>query len=176
MPSTILTSSIAIDPSSFCPGCYRLTCACSPPLNEEALYDEHYARGYEACQTDGYDNHPLACRASNEPDAALARDWMRLVSGGSLLGIDGKRFYGSHWFRSPTRGRDRGLFGHHPLRDDLWPEATLAGWDDAGAGLSSAVDEPERHAICAAQLNDYEQILDASMTRLTVVPNPSPVI
>ena len=150
-----------IDNSYFCPGCNTLLgCTCPPPGYEEALYDEAYERGYEACQTDGYDNHPLACWPSNEAEAAMARDWVRLVSGGSICGTDGRRFYASNWFNVPGAYRYWGLYGHDPLRGEPCRDGYLAGWDDCGAGLPSAVSDPERYAACVAALDDYEPVPD----------------
>ena len=166
----MLYNSITIDNASFCPDCNRLSCACPPPLDEDALYAEHYAYGYDACLADGYDNHPFACWPADEAEAAMARDWLRLVTGGSVRGVDGKPFYASHWFRSRTRWRDRGIYGYDSLRSTPWPEATLVGWDDAGAGLPSAVDEPEHYAICAAALDRYERTLDLSSEMLAPCP------
>ena len=156
----MLYNSITIDNASFCPDCNRLSCACPPPPDEDDFYAEHYAYGYDACLADGYDNHPLACWPTGEAEAAVARDWLRLVTGGSVRGIDGKPFCRSAWFHSPTRWRDRGIYGYDALRSFPWPEATLAGWDDCGAGLPSAVDEPERYAVCAAALDRYEPVPD----------------
>ena len=121
-------------PGDFCPGCNRLLCRCRPEPDPDALYDEAYDRGYDACLQDGYDNHPLATWPSDEAEAAMANDWVRLVSGGSLVGIDGRRFYGSNWFNVPGAWRHWGPYGRDPFRGEPCPEGYLAGFDDAGAG------------------------------------------
>ena len=150
-----------IDPSYFCPGCNTcLGCTCPPPGWEDERYEEAYERGYEACLSDGYDAHPLACWPCDEADAAMASDWLRLVTGAAVRGVDGRRFYGSNWFNVPGAYRRRGPYGHDPLRGEPCPEGYLAGWDDCGAGLPPAVSDPERHAVCAAALDDYEPVPD----------------
>ena len=131
-------------------------CHCPPEPDPEILYQEAYERGYDACLADGPDNHPLACWPDDPVSAAVARDWRRLVSGQSIVGIDGRRFYGSHWFNVTRAWATRGLYGLDPFRREPSPADYLAGFEDAMAGLPSAVADPERHRICAAALDAYE--------------------
>ena len=131
-------------------------CYCGPEPNPEDTFDEAYERGYQACADDGPDDHPLACWPENYVDAAVARDWRRLVSGRSVVGVDGRRFYGSNWFNVPRAWRLRGLYGLDPFRREPCPEGFLAGFEDAMAGLPSAVAAPDRHRACAAALDAYE--------------------
>ena len=150
-------------------------CRCRPDPDPDALYDEAYDRGYDACLEGGYDNHPLACWPSDAAEAALARDWRRLATGGSVVGTDGRRFYGSNWFNVPGAWRHWGPYGHSPLRGEPCPEGYLQGFDDAGAGLPSAVADPERHAACAAALDAYEEPPDLYDEALGPGPAPSEV-
>ncbi|WP_412062116.1 hypothetical protein [Rubrivirga sp. IMCC45206] len=131
-------------------------CRCQPEPDPDVLFDEAYQRGHDACMSDGADNHPLACWPSTPADAALARDWRRLVAGHSIVGIDGRRFYSSHWFNVLRPWQHRGLYGFDPFRREPCPEGYLAGFEDAMAGLPSAVDDPERHRAFAAALDAYE--------------------
>ena len=131
-------------------------CRCQPEPDPEVLYDEAYERGYDACEADGPDAHPLACWPSDEPEAAMARDWRRLASGGSIIGVDGRRFYGSNWFNVHGAWRLRGCYGSNPFRGEPCPEAYLQGFEDAACGLSSAVRAPEHHRLFAEALDAYE--------------------
>ena len=131
-------------------------CRCLPDPDPEVLYQEAYERGYDACLSDGPDNHPLACWPGDPVSAAVARDWRRLASGQSIVGIDGRRFYGSHWFNAPRAWSLRGLYGLDPFHREPYPADFLAGFEDAMAGLPSAVTDPERHRVCAAALAVYE--------------------
>ena len=117
-------------------------CYCRPEPDPQDLFDEAYERGYDACLTDGADDHPLACWPENHVD--------------SVVGIDGRRFYGSNWFSVPRAWRLRGLYGLDPFRREPCPEGYVAGFEDAMCGLPSAVADPERHRACAAALDAYE--------------------
>lgn len=145
-----------IDPTHFCPGCNRVRCTCPPPGYEDHLADEAYRRGYEACVAGGYGEHPLFWPVvTDEAEAALARDWRRLCTGGTISATDGRRVYGSHVFNAWPRPWPWPYRGN-PLTGEPEPESYLAGWDDAGAGMPSAVDEPEAHAVHAAALDACE--------------------
>ncbi|HIF20706.1 MAG TPA: hypothetical protein EYQ27_02085 [Gemmatimonadetes bacterium] len=145
-----------IDPTYFCPGCTRVRCACPPPGYEDHAADEAYQRGYAACVTDGYGEHPLFWPvASGEAEAALALDWRRLCTGGTLTDTDGCRVYGSTVFNARPRPWPW-PYRSNPLTGEPDPETYLVGWDDAGAGLPSAVDDPEAHAVHAAALDACE--------------------
>ena len=133
-------------------------CRCAPEPDPGAFHDAAYERGYAACEAG--EDHPLACWPRDPVSAAVARDWRRLASGGSVVGVDGRRFYGSHWFGAPGAWRLRGLYGFDPFRREPCPEDYLAGFEDAMAGLPSAVTDPERHRACAARLDAYEPTLD----------------
>jgi len=150
-------------------------CRCQPEPDPDILFDEAYERGYDACQADGPDNHPLACWPSNHLDVAVARDWRRLVSGGSIVGIDGRRFYGSHWFNAPRAWALRGLYGLDPFRREPCPEGYLLGFEDAACGLPNAVCDPERHRLFAAALEAYEPTPDLYNEPPGPWPEPDPV-
>lgn len=92
---------------------------------------------------------------SSEAEAALARDWRRLCTGGTLTDTRGRRVYGSHVFNARPHPWPW-PFRTNPLTAEPDRESYLAGWDDAGAGLPSVVDEPEAHALHAAALDTCE--------------------
>ncbi|MDT7858216.1 hypothetical protein RQM47_16325 [Rubrivirga sp. S365] len=142
------------DPSDFCPGCARTTCRCRPAPDDDRWGDPHegasYQAGYDACLADGYDQGPLA-EWVYRTDARPVWDGRRVVrrpAPGLFAGLSWRDHHASEaahaaWFR-----RQYGL--------DL--PAYLAGHDDAGAGLPSAVGDPDGHARAAADL-------DAPLTR-----------
>ena len=107
--------------------------------------------------------------------AAVARDWRRLVSGQSIVGIDGRRFYGSHWSNAPRAWANRGLYGLDPFRREPCSEGYLAGFEDAMAGLPSAVADPDRHRAFAAALDAYEPEPDLYDETLGPWPAPAEV-
>ena len=142
-------------PTDFCPGCNRTRCACPPPGYEDYLYAEAYQRGYDACEADGYDEHPLNVWPADEAEAALARDWRRLCTGGHVTSTEGRRIYGSTVFNARPRPWPWPYL-YNPLAGERDTEAYLAGWDDCGAGLPSAVRDPEEHAVHAAAIDACE--------------------
>lgn len=145
-----------IDPTCFCPGCNTLFgCTCPPPGYEDSLSEEAYQRGYEACEADGYDNHPLNVWPTDDGEAALARDWRHLCTGGTIADTTGRRLYSSNVFHYSRRTWPW-PYRYNPLRAEPDPEAYLMGWDDCGAGLPSAVRDPDEHAIHAAALDACE--------------------
>ena len=148
-------------------------CRCQPEPDPDTLFDEAYERGFAAFADEGPDNHPLACWPENDVDAAVARDWRRLVAGQSIVGVDGRRFYGSHWFNVPRPWQLRGLYGFDPFRREPCPEAFLLGFESAMAGLPSAVGDPERHRACAAALEAYEP--EPVLYDWPIGPMPAPV-
>lgn len=150
-------------------------CRCVPEPDPEDLYDDAYERGYDACHADGPDDHPLACWPTDEAEAALARDWRRLVTGDFIVGIDGRRFYGSSWFNVRRAWALWGLYGIDPFRREPCPDGYLAGFEDAMAGLPSAVVDPVRHRICAAALDAYQPEPDLYDRPLGPWPEPAAV-
>lgn len=150
-----------IDPTYFCPGCNTcLGCTCPPPGYEDALWEEAYERGYEACQADGYGEHPLYwVSVTDEAEAALCRDWRHLCMGGSLTDTRGQRFYGSNVFNAWPK-RWPWPFRSNPLTGEIDPEAYLMGWDDAGTGLPSVVSDPDAYAVSVRCLEEWGFLAD----------------
>ncbi|MEL6615215.1 MAG: hypothetical protein AAFQ43_05730 [Bacteroidota bacterium] len=143
-------------PSDYCAGCNRIRCQCPPPGYEEHVRDEAYERGYSACLADGYSEHPLYWMSvSSEAEAALARVWRHLCTGGRIIDTNGRRVYGSHVFGARPRPWPW-PFRSNPLTSEPDPESFLEGWDDAGAGMPSAIQDPDAHAVHAKALDDYE--------------------
>lgn len=139
------------DLTAYCPGCNHATCRCrADEADREAHYEASYAAGHADCLADGYDGRPGAetvyrTGARTTWDAAASR-WRH-----AMVPV---RFAAFTWrAHHRTAGAYAGWFGRaygHDLR------AYLAGYDDAGAGLPSAVDDPGGHAACAAALDAYE--------------------
>lgn len=148
-------------------------CRCPPEPDPEVLFDEAYERGYDACLSNGPDDHPFACSPTDPASAAVARDWRRLASGYSVVGVDGRRFYGSTWFNAPRAWALLGLYGFDPFRGEPCPGGYLAGFEDAMAGLPSAVADPDRHRAFAAALDAYEP--EPDLYDRPLGPWPAPV-
>ena len=140
------------DPTDFCSGCARARCACPHPAHDDARRAAAYAAGHAACLEGGYDDRPMT-------------EWVYRTGHRCLYvpGPDGRprpvhamtavRFAAFTWRRfSRNEGAYRRWF-EREYGHDL--AAYLAGFDDAGAGLPSAVDDPGRHRACAAALDAY---------------------
>ena len=137
------------DPTDFCPGCACARCTCPHPALAEARLRAAYEAGHADALADGYDGRPGAewvYRTGHRTtwDAA-ARRWRHHMTALRFAAFTWRRHHRTaaafaRWF-----GRE---YGH-----DL--AAYLAGYDDAGAGLPSAVAEPEAHARAAAVLDAY---------------------
>ena len=137
-------------PGDFCAGCNRLVCGCRPGPDHDGHYDRSYEAGYAHCLIDGYDDRPgteyiyrSGCYTAWDAAARQMRHHMMPV-----------------WFVELTwRCANRTVCGYrrwfeHEYGYDL--ELYLAGYDDAGSGLPSAVASPEAHARAAAALGAYE--------------------
>ncbi|GAB5550266.1 MAG: hypothetical protein SangKO_100260 [Sandaracinaceae bacterium] len=133
-------------------------CRCQPEPDVDAYYDASYQTGYEACLADGYSERPMTewvyrtgSRVTRDAEAKRLCHHMTPL-----------RFAGLTWrTRHASVYAYRRWFERH-FEHDL--DAYLAGYDDAGAGLPSAVADPEAHARAAA-------LLDACIT-LSEVPLP----
>ena len=140
------------DPTDFCPGCARARCACPHPAHEDARHAAAYAAGHAAGLEGGYDDRPMTEWVYRTGHRVLYRPGPdgrpRLVYAMTPI-----RFAAFSWRRfNRTGGAYRRWFEReygHDLR------AYLAGFDDAGAGLPSAVDDPECHAVSASALDAY---------------------
>jgi hypothetical protein len=149
-------------PGDFCHGCNRLLCRCLPEPDPEDQYEEAYEAGYEACLADGYCERPMT-------------EWVYLT--GSRVTWDAEMRCLRHHM-TPLRLSELTWQTHHT---SVWAyrrwferqygfdlEAYLAGYDDAGAGLPSAVRDPDGHARAEAALDGYGQIVQGEeITRET---------
>lgn len=142
--------------SNYCPGgCGEyLGCRCG---QIEAAYEAHseasYTAGYEACLADGYDERPMTewvyrsgTRHVHEAGPDGRPRLVRLMVPVYFAELTWRRYNASEtvyrlWFER-TYGYDL--------------EDYLAGYDDKGAGLPSAVEDPERHRLCAEALDALE--------------------
>ena len=164
-------------PGDFCV-CGHLVCRCAPEPDPEDLFEEAYQRGYDACEADGYGNHPLYWPSvSTGAEDALARNWRRLCMGGTITDTKGRKVYSSNVFNARPRPWPW-PFRYNPLLGEQDAESFLMGWDDAGAGLPSAVRDPEAHAVHAAAMDACEPWAlyrqpDLSDTPLGPWPAPS---
>ncbi|MEM1044393.1 MAG: hypothetical protein AAGI91_17425 [Bacteroidota bacterium] len=137
------------DPSDFCPDCNRLTCRCFPDSHcggpeYGARWCSSYEAGHEACLADGYSERPMT--EWIYPVVVKGRGVM-LDRLGARVRFDEFTWRHRHGDAWRYRAWFERLFGH-----DL--EAYLAGYDDAGAGLPSAVSESGAHARAVAALGD----------------------
>ena len=160
--------------SNYCPGCGDyLSCRCGQVEAAHAAHrDDSYTAGYDAAQADGYDQRPMAEWVYRSDVRHTYED-----------GPDGRRrlvrrrvpvyFAELTWRRyNATEGAYRRWFE----REYVWDlESYLEGYDDAGAGLPSAVGDPERHRLCAEALDAYEPEPDLYDRPLGPWPAPAPV-
>lgn len=142
-------------PGDFCHGCNRLLCRCLPEPSAtgdrwpDVFYEEAYRAGYEACLADGYDQRPMTewvyrtgSRAVWDAEAKGLRHHMTPLR---FADLTWRTRHASAW--AYARWFER-LYGF-----DL--EAYLAGFDDAGAGLPSAVCDERAHARAETALDAY---------------------
>jgi len=136
-------------PGDVCHGCNRLLCQCQPEPDVDAYLEASYEAGYDACLADGYSQRPMTEWIYRTGSRAVWNAHRQLVHHMTPL-----------WFTEITwRHRHTGVWAyarwferHYQL--DL--DAYLEGFDDAGAGLPSAVAEPARHAHAVAALDAYD--------------------
>ena len=141
-------------PGDFCHGCNRLLCRCLPEPDVDAHYEASYQAGYEACLADGYCERPLTewvyltgSRVTWDAEAKCLRHHMTRLRFAELTW---RTHHASVWAYGRWFERQ---YGH-----DL--EAYLSGYDDAGAGLPSAVCDERTHARAVAALNAYAPVPD----------------
>jgi hypothetical protein len=147
-------------PGDFCHGCNRLLCRCQPEPSAaserriDAYFEASYEAGHEACLEGGYSERPMTewvyrtgSRAVWDAEAKCLRYFMTPLRFAELTW---RHRHASVW--AYGRWFER-LFGF-----DL--EGYLAGFDDAGAGLPSAVCDERVHARAEAALDAYGPVLD----------------
>ena len=150
-------------PGDFCHGCNRLLCRCQPEPDIDAYCEASYKAGYEACLADGYCERPMT-------------EWVYRT--GSRVTWDGTEKRLVHHM-TPLRFAELTWRAHHTSRwtyarwferqYGLDLEAYLVGYDDAGAGLPSAVCDERDHARAEAALDAYEPMPD-------FVEEPEPIL
>lgn len=150
--------------SGRCPGCRRsLGCRCgATEAAHEAFLDASYQAGYDLALLD-YDE-----RAGTE--------WL-LRSGVRWLAVDGRTvpvavplYFRLFSWRSYHRSVEcYAAWYRREYGCDL--VEYLRGFDDAGAGLPSAVDAPEAHARAAAALDAYRPVPAPTPDPVTVWPD-----
>ena len=120
-------------PGDFCHGCNRLMCQCPPEPDYEAYYEASYRAGYEACRADGYSERPMTewVYVTGQPATWDAAE-KRLVHHMTPL-----RFAELTWRHRHASAHGYARWFERQYGHDL--DAYLAGYDDAGAGLPSAV-------------------------------------
>ena len=141
-------------PGDFCHGCNRLLCRCQPEPDVHAYFEASYQAGYEACLADGYCERPMTewvyrtgSRAVWDAEAKCLRYFMTPLRFAELTW---RHRHASAWVYGRWFER---LYGF-----DL--DGYLTGFDDAGAGLPSAVCDESAHARAEAVLNAYEPVPD----------------
>ena len=141
-------------PGDFCHGCNRLLCRCLPEPDHDAHAEASYQAGYEACLADGYCERPMTewvyrtgSRAVWDAEAERLRHHMTPL-----------RFAELSWRHRHASARAYARWFERQVGYDL--DAYLAGYDDAGAGLPSAVRDAEAYARAEAALAAYEPVSD----------------
>ena len=136
-------------PGDFCHGCNRLLCRCPPEPESGGHLDESYQAGYDACLADGYSERPMTewvyvtgSRVTWDPEMRCLRHHMTPLRFAELTW---RHRHASAWAYARWFERQ---YGH-----DL-PEY-LAGYDDAGAGLPSAVHDVRVHERAGEALDAY---------------------
>lgn len=139
-------------PGDFCHACNRLLCRCRPEPDFDAYYEASYEAGYQACLADGYCERPLT-------------EWVYRT--GSRVTWDAEGRCLRHHM-TPLRFAELTWRTHHASAQGYarWFErqygydlgAYLTGYDDAGAGLPSAVCNGRTHALAEAALDAYGPI------------------
>jgi len=138
-------------------------CRCAPEPNDDAYYEASYEAGYDHCLADGYDEGPLTewvyrsgYRIRYVPDADGRRQAVHVMTP--------LRFAELTWRHGHASEAAYAVWFERQYGFDL--ASYLAGYDDAGAGLPSAVSDPDRHAACAEALDACEPPPDLSDERL----------
>ena len=133
-------------PGDFCHGCNRLACRCLPEPDHESYFQASYQAGYDACLADGYSERPMT-------------EWVYLTGSRCTWDAAEKRLRhhmtAFHFAELTWRHRHADACAYR-----RWFERQhghdlaeyLAGYDDAGAGLPSALANPEAHAEAEAAL------------------------
>ena len=147
-------------PGDFCHGCNRLLCRCLPEPDVDAYADASYQAGFEACLADGYSERPMT-------------EWIYVTGQRATWDAEAKRL---RYHMTPLRFAGLTWRTHHATaqgyarwferRHDHDLDAYLAGYDDAGAGLPSAVCDGRAHARAEAALDAYGPIPE---------PGPEPI-
>ena len=134
-------------PGDFCHGCNRLMCQCPLEPEHDRHYGASYEAGYDACLADGYSERPLTewvyltgSRCVWDASAGRLVHHMTLLRFAELTWRHHHRSAAAYarWFERQV-GFDLGGY--------------LAGYDDAGCGLPSAVADPDAHARAEAALD-----------------------
>ena len=131
-----------------------MLCRCQPEPDVDAHFEASYQAGYEACLADGYCERPMT-------------EWVYLT--GSRVTWDAEmrclrhhmtplRFAGLTWRTHHASALVYGRWFERQYGHDL--ESYLAGYDDAGAGLPSAVCDGRAHARAESALDAYAPVLD----------------
>jgi len=127
-----------------------LLCRCQPEPDVDAHFEASYQAGHEACLADGYSERPLTewvyltgSRATWDAQAKCLRHHMTPL-----------RFAGLSWRTHHASAQGYSQWFDRQYGFDL--ESYLAGFDDAGAGLPSAVCDERAHARAEAALDAYE--------------------
>ena len=139
--------------------CGHLICPdCQQDPDWDTYHDASYQAGYDHCTADGYDDRPMtewiyrtACRT----------EW---IGGRIEYHMTPIRFAELSWRRAHASASAYRRWFEREYGYDL--EDYLQGYDDAGAGLPSAVGEPEVYAVCAARLDAYESVSVDALTTL----------
>ena len=138
-------------------------CRCPPEPDPDAYYEASYEAGYDHCLADGYSERPLTewvyrtgYRVRYERDADGRQRAVHVMTALRFAEFTWRHRHGSEAAYAVWFERQYGF--------DL--AAYLAGYDDAGAGLPSAVADPDRHALCAEALDGYAPAPDLYDERL----------
>ena len=129
-------------------------CRCRPEPEFDRHWQGSYQAGYEACEADGYSERPLAEWVYRTFHRARWCPTERRV----VYAMTAERYGELTWRRHHRTEAAYARWFERQYGFDLG--AYLAGYDDAGAGLPSAVADPERHALLAAALDAYEPMPD----------------
>ncbi|PAP76367.1 hypothetical protein [Rubrivirga marina] len=147
-------------------------CRCPPEPDADAYHQASYEAGYGHCTADGYDERPLTewvyrtgyrVRYDRGPDGRPRATHV----------MTALRFAAFTWRHGHRSEAAYSVWFERQYRFDL--ASYLMGYDDAGAGLPSAVDDPERHRLCAEALDAYEPMPDLYDERLGPWPAPAEV-
>ncbi|PAP78905.1 hypothetical protein B1759_15820 [Rubrivirga sp. SAORIC476] len=141
-------------PGDFCHGCNRLLCQCQPEPEYDHHFEASYEAGYEACLADGYCERPMTewvyRTGSRVTWDATERRLVHHMTPLRFAELTWRAHHTSRWAYARWFERQYGL--------DL--KAYLVGYDDAGAGLPSAVCDERAYARAEAALDAYEPVPD----------------